>query len=147
MRKNELSALEIGQRLKAARKKLDIQQKDMAASMKVAASYLCDIENGKGNPGAEFFIRLAAVYNINLNYLFMGALDMFVDDEGKAKKQEVDLDDDIDTIEKVSWLMEYSFHIRTIVMNSINRAIYDDRKIIQNDIQKKKAKLKEDKTD
>ena len=77
----------------------------------------------------------------------MGAPDMFVDDEGKVKEQEVDLDDEIDTIEKVTWLMEHSFHIRTIVMNSINRAIYDDRKIIQNDIQKKKAKLSADKTD
>jgi transcriptional regulator with XRE-family HTH domain len=79
MRKHETSATDIGQRLKAVRKRLHVQQQEMAAALKVASSYLSEIENGKGNPGPEFFVRLATQFNINLNYLFMGAPDMFID--------------------------------------------------------------------
>jgi transcriptional regulator with XRE-family HTH domain len=119
----------------------------MAAAMNIAASYLCDIENGKGNPGPEFFVRLATQFNINLNYLFMGAPDMFIDAECKIKKQEVDLDEDVETIEKVAWLMEHSIHIRTLVLTCVNRAIYDDRDVISANIQRKKAKISADKID
>ncbi len=143
MRKHETSAADIGQRLKAARKRLQVQQKDMAAAMNIAASYLCDIENGKGNPGPEFFVRLATQFNINLNYLFTGAPDMFIDAEKKIQKQEVDLDEDVDTIEKVAWLMEHSIHIRTVVLTCVNRAIFDDREIINANIKRKKARAVE----
>jgi len=147
MRKHETSAIDIGQRLKAVRKRLQVQQKDMAAAMKVAASYLCDIENGKGNPGPEFFVRLASQFNINLNYLFMGAPDMFIDAEKKIRKQEVDWEDEVDTIEKVAWLMEHSIHLRSIVLTCVNRTIYDDREIIRENIKRKKAKAGADKID
>jgi transcriptional regulator with XRE-family HTH domain len=145
MRKHGQSASEIGQRIREIRKKLKIQQKDMAAAMNIAASYLCDIENGKGNPGPEFFVRLATQFNINLNYLFIGAPDMFTDAEKKVQKQEVDLEDDVDTIEKVAWLMEHSIHLRTMVLTCVNRTIYADRDIIRENIKRKKAKASTDK--
>jgi transcriptional regulator with XRE-family HTH domain len=140
MRKQEVSASDIGQRLKAVRKKLQVQQKDMAATMKVAASYLCEIENGKGNPGPEFFVRLAGIYPINLHYLFMGVGDMLVDEEGKAKKPEIDLDDAVETVEQVSQLIEYSVYLRNIVMTCVNKTLFEDKEIIKANIKRKKVK-------
>jgi len=139
--------MEIGQRIRAVRKELHIQQKDMAAAMNVAGSYLSEIENGKGNPGPEFFVRLAGQFNINMNYLFMGAPDMFVNDEGKIKQQEVDLEDEVDSIEKVAWLMEHSIYLRSIVLTCVNRTIFNDRDIILDHIKRKKAKAGADKND
>jgi len=80
MRKHELSAVEIGQRIREVRRKLKIQQKDMAAALKIVPSYLWEIEKGNGNPGPELFVRLASEYNVNLNYLFMGKGDRAIGD-------------------------------------------------------------------
>ncbi len=140
MRKHETSATDIGQRLKAVRKRLQVQQKDMAAAMKVASSYLSEIENGKGNPGPEFFVRLAAEYPINLHYLFMGVGDMLVDEEGKAKKQEINLDEAVETVEQVTRLIEDSVYLRSVIMTSINKTLFEEKAIIKDNIKKKKAK-------
>ncbi|HLP49193.1 MAG TPA: helix-turn-helix transcriptional regulator [Candidatus Kapabacteria bacterium] len=44
-------------KLKEIRKQLKIRQKVMAQNLEIPASYLCDIEGGKGNPGPDFFIK------------------------------------------------------------------------------------------
>jgi len=44
----------------------------MAITLKIAPSYLCEIEKDNGNPGPELFVRLASEYNVNMNYLFIG---------------------------------------------------------------------------
>ncbi len=59
MRKHA-SAAEIGERIKDIRKKLRLPQKEMAATLQIAPSYLCEIEKGNGNPGPELFVRLAS---------------------------------------------------------------------------------------
>ncbi len=140
MRKHETSAADIGQRLKAVRKRLHVQQQEMAAAMKVASSYLCEIENGKGNPGPEFFVRLAAEYPINLHYLFMGVGDMLADEEGKAKKQEINLDEPVETVEQVTRLIEDSVYLRSVIMTSINKTLFEEKAIIKDNITKKIAK-------
>jgi transcriptional regulator with XRE-family HTH domain len=137
-------ALEIGKRLKEARKTLKIKQKDMADKLQIQASYLCAIENGNINPGPEFFIRFASIYKINLNYLFLGAKDMFLDVEGKVKKEEIDLDEEVDSIEKIIYFLENSVHVRALLTMTLNRALYSDKDLIKKDIEKKKAKEKED---
>jgi transcriptional regulator with XRE-family HTH domain len=140
MRKHETSAIDIGQRLKAVRKRLHVQQKDMASAMKVASSYLSEIENGKGNPGPEFFVRLAAEYPINLHHLFMGVGDMLVDEDGKAKKQNIDLDEPVETVEQMSRLIEDSVYVRSVVMTCINKTLFEEKALIKENIKKKKTK-------
>lgn len=112
----------------------------MAAAMKVAASYLCESENGKGNPGPEFFVRLASKYPINLHYLFTGVGDMLLDEEGKPKKQEIDLDDAVETAEQVSRLTEDSIYLRNVVMAGVIKTLFNDKEIIKATIKRKKAK-------
>jgi len=140
MRKHETSAADIGQRLKAVRKRLQVQQKDMAAAMKVASSYLSEIENGKGNPGPEFFVRLASEYPINLHFLFMGAGDMLADEEGTARKQEINPDEPVETVEQVTRLIEDSAYLRSVVMTCVNKTLFEEKAIIKDNIKKKKAK-------
>ncbi len=69
----QINYADIGSRLKEIRRHLKVQQKEMAKTLEVQASYLCDIKAGKGNPGPDFFIKLSSQYNINLHYLLMGS--------------------------------------------------------------------------
>ena len=131
--------MDIGLRLKSLRQKLQVQQKDMAAAMKVASSYLSEIENGKGNPGPEFFVRLASLYNINMNYLFLGKGDMLIDAQTKEKKP-VDLDGFVETVEDVTWLLDKSVYLRNMILTSINKVLYDERNLIKDNIRKVLAK-------
>ena len=142
MRKNDASAMSIGFRLKDVRQKLNVQQKEMAAAMKVAPSYLSEIENGKGNPGPEFFVRLASLYNINMNYLFMGKGDILIEGEDKEKRQEVDLDGFVETVEDLKWLIDKSVYLRNTIMSSINKVLFDERDLIKDNIKKVLAKEK-----
>jgi transcriptional regulator with XRE-family HTH domain len=69
--------MEVNQRLKIARKALNISQKDFAKAMCISNSYLADIENDyrKAN---DRIIRLASmIYGINENWLKNGEGEMF----------------------------------------------------------------------
>ncbi len=68
--KRQLNFLETGQRFKVARNELNIQQKDMGATLCTLAGYLRELEGDKGNSGTDFFLKSASKYNIRLNYLF-----------------------------------------------------------------------------
>ena len=70
--RRQVNFLEMGQRLKLVRKSLNLQQKEMAVELGIPASYLSEIESGKGNPGPEFFNKLACEYNISMDYLVLG---------------------------------------------------------------------------
>ncbi|MCU0286026.1 MAG: helix-turn-helix domain-containing protein [Acidobacteria bacterium] len=145
MRRNELNSNEIGKRLKAVRLKLKLKQKDMAQKIQIEPSYFSQIENGNANPGPEFFVRLASIYKIDLNYLFLGGQEMFIANSGKEEvkekeEKEVDLDDDIDTSEKLIWLIKNSFHARLVLQTHINQVLYTtDKEIIKKDIERKKS--------
>lgn len=70
---------EVGFRLKKIRKVLRLKQKEFAAILNMSDTYLSDIENGKQKPGYEVPGILAKEFNINLNYIFFGEGEMFID--------------------------------------------------------------------
>lgn len=136
----QINYSDIGSRLKEIRKHLKIQQKEMAKTLEIQASYLCDIEAGKGNPGPDFFIKLSTQYNINLHYLLMGSGEMFVrTGPQKVKTEEFDISDGIDTIEKVAWLFEKSLFFKSMALGACNKILFNDEEIIKNDIKKSKV--------
>ncbi|MDQ1349931.1 MAG: hypothetical protein QG657_232 [Acidobacteriota bacterium] len=139
MRKHE-SSVDIGDRLKNIRKKLNLPQKEMAVALKIAPSYLCEIEKDNGNPGPELFVRLASEFNVNMNYLFAGKGEMFSDAPLKIKTQECDVDDDIDTPEKLFWLLEKSVFFRGMIFSQANKLLYQEKETINHDLRKKKSK-------
>ena len=137
----QINYADIGSRLKEIRKRLKVQQKVMAQTLEIQASYLCDIEAGKGNPGPDFFIKLSSQYNINLHYLLMGSGDMFIQTgPQKVKTEEFDISDGIDTIEKAAWLMEKSLYFKNMVLGACNKILYNDEEIIRKDIKKNKSR-------
>jgi transcriptional regulator with XRE-family HTH domain len=136
----QVNNAEIGSRLKEIRKHLKVQQKEMARTLEIQASYLCDIEAGKGNPGPDFFIKLSTHYNVNLHYLIMGSGEMFVrPGEGEPQKVvpvEFDITDGVDTVEKIAWLMERNLYFKNMVLGACNRILVTDEDVIRKNMRK-----------
>jgi transcriptional regulator with XRE-family HTH domain len=138
MRKAE-SAGEIGMRLKDIRIQLRVSQRDMAETLQIAPSYLCEIESGRANPGPEFFVRLIKHYNVNLNYVFG---DPTASPTGtapvvSAKPQDFSLDDEIDSIEEIVWLLQNSKYFKNTILAYANETIDKDRALIEKRLPKK----------
>jgi transcriptional regulator with XRE-family HTH domain len=129
---------DIGIRLKEIRKQMGIKQNEMAQNLELKASYLCDIEAGKGNPGPDFFKKLASKYNINLHYLLMGTGDMFIQDEitRKVKPVEFNITDSVESIEEIVWLMEKSIYFKSMVIGACNKLLIEEGDIIRKSIKK-----------
>ncbi|MCU0287806.1 MAG: helix-turn-helix domain-containing protein [Acidobacteria bacterium] len=106
--------IDMGLRLKSVRKVLKIQQKEMAEALHMSSSYLSEVENGRGNPGSVFFIKLASEYKICANYLLLGGDDMFIriGAGDNVTPQETNIAEGIDSIEKLVWLMERSIYFK-----------------------------------
>jgi len=139
MRKSE-SSVEIGARLKNIRAELRLQQKDMAAALKIAPSYLCEIESGRANPGPEFFIRLATSFNVNLQYVFLETGDMFSGPGGILKPFEFTWGTEIESIEELLWLMKHSVYFKSTMLALANKTISKEEDEIMESLQRNKAK-------
>jgi len=138
MRKAE-SAGEIGMRLKDIRIQLRVSQRDMAETLKIAPSYLCEIESGRANPGPEFFVRLIKHYNVNLNYVFgdPNASPTEPAPVVSAKPQDFSLDDEIDSIEEIVWLLQNSKYFKNTMLAYANETIDKERALIEKRLPKK----------
>lgn len=140
MRKAENSE-EIGMRLKEFRMKMRIGQREMAKTLKITPSYLCDIENGNANPGPEFFVRLVKNYNINLNYVFLGSGNMNTGTtQVELKPQAINIGSEIDTIEEMVWLMQHSKYFKNIMLVQANVFINKESEMIASSLQRNKEK-------
>ncbi|MDQ1353023.1 MAG: Helix-turn-helix protein, partial [Acidobacteriota bacterium] len=53
---------DFGNRLKIARGQLHLSQRDFAAQLDIAGSYLSEIEAGKTRPGFEFFYKTSKIF-------------------------------------------------------------------------------------
>jgi len=129
----------IGQRLKEIRKQMRIPQKEMAAALQIAASYLCEIESGNAKPGPDFFIKLASEYNLNLNYLLLGTGDM-LNPGLKIKAREFEIDNGVRTTEELLWLMENSNYFYSIVLSIANKTLLAEGEIIKKSLRLNKPK-------
>jgi transcriptional regulator with XRE-family HTH domain len=139
MRKGE-SSVEIGRRLKDIRIELRLQQKDMAAALEIAPSYLCEIERGRANPGPEFFKRLATSYNVNLHYVFLETGDMFSGPGGGLKSFEFTKGTEIESLEELVWLMQHSVYFKNIMLALANKTLPKEEDEIIKSLQRNKAK-------
>ncbi len=133
----------IGQRLKEIRRQGRIQQKEMAATLNIAASYLCEIENGNAKPGPDFFIKVASEYNVNLNYLLLGTGDMF-GAGNKIKTKGFEIENGIESVEELNWLMEKSKFFRNAIMSMANKIVIEEEEIIKKGLQMNKSKTRND---
>ena len=59
----------IGDRIKAARKKLNLTQEALAERVDVTLYYMGEIERGVKTPSLDLFIRLVEVLDVSADYL------------------------------------------------------------------------------
>ena len=120
----------VGERFRAARKAIRISQKEMARALDVSANYISEVENGKANPGLDFFFKLESKYNISVGYLLLGK----DEDSGIEENAEVDGDDDlvgeIDSVEKLVSLMEKSNFIKNTMLNFATQFVMENEKLV-----------------
>lgn len=127
----------IGLRIKAVRQQLHLQQKEMAAALQIAPSYLSEIESGKANPGPDFFLKMVYEYNANPNYLFLGIGEMYLGPEHIMKAEEFQLDyENVDSIEKLLWLMDKSSIYKSYILAQAARIYIENEGIIKKEIQR-----------
>lgn len=143
MKQDNLAA--IGQRIKELRKYARLNQRELAASLNMASSYLSEIENGKANPGPEFFLKISYEYNVRIEYLFHGTGEMFYGTKLKVDSEEFDFSEEVDTIGQVVWLMEHSTLFKNTILGFASKFLMDNERIMKKSIGKYKTK-KGDKT-
>ena len=64
-----MDKLMIGDRIKAARKKLNLTQEALAEKVDVTLYYMGEIERGVKTPSLDLFIRLIEVLDVSADYL------------------------------------------------------------------------------
>lgn len=129
--------IEVGKRVKEARKTLKLQQQEMANQLGISSGHLSEIESGKANPNTDFHIKMAELYNISVEYIIRGNGDMFYDD-GKTTEKTFDFKSDVDSMAKLNWLLENSGLFRVSVMNFASKLIIEEEKLLKESIKKNK---------
>jgi len=61
--------LTIGDRIKVARKKLNLTQEALAEKVDITLYYMGEIERGEKTPSLDLFIRLVEVLDVSADYL------------------------------------------------------------------------------
>jgi transcriptional regulator with XRE-family HTH domain len=136
MSRSEL--IEIGRRIKIARKALRYSQRELAKELEMSHSYLSEIESGKARPKPEFFLKLSKKFGMSTDYLYHGTGDMFYAawSQRKAEINDFDFDSELQTIEQMVWLMENSTVFKNTVMGFASKFLLDNEKIIKKSMAK-----------
>lgn len=124
----------IGKRLKDVRRTLKVQQKEAAAILSTSASYISEIEAGKANPGPEFFLKFYNAFNVNLNYIFLGIGEMFLGDQDKPEPASYNFNEDIDSVDKVLWLMKNSSYVKNTILSFTSKLVLDNTETVKRSI-------------
>lgn len=130
----------IGSRIRQKRKELHVSQREMAEALGIAPTYLSEIENGKGNPGPDIFIKLGSIYGMNLQYIFLGEEDISIKIEKKPDITRVDISDQIDSVDKLLWFMEQSAYIRNSILALGAKFILENKEFIKSVLNEKENK-------
>lgn len=85
-RKATLDAIDIGAKLRAARRAKDLSLRQLASMAEVSASLLSQIENGKANPSVRSLYSIADALGVPIDYFFPAT----------------NLDDNLDPLRKTS---------------------------------------------
>ena len=136
---------QLGERIKHIRTLSGLTQEQFAASLGMGNANLSGIENGSKNPKLSFFFKLVKLYQVSLDYLFLGIGEPTLqqkDAEYNPDRQQVD---DIRTAGDFYWFMEHSSIFRDTMMGQGAKFLYDNEDIIKRNIQKLKENQPEDK--
>ena len=143
--KENNNAIQVGKRLKAVRRELDISQKDFAARIDVSGSYLSEIESGKTKPGYNFLTAIAKEFRVSPSWLLLEEGEMFL---GKDKASSVSIGENEfgDQTQRVKELLEYfkqSPLVQSTILSYAGKFLYDNEESIRKDIEKNEARRAE----
>ena len=134
--------VECGERLKKVRAQLKISQKDFAAHLGIAASYLSEIESGKTRPGYNFLIKLAEVFKVSSNWILLGTGGMFLTGENDWFMGRKDFGEQAESIRKLLDYFAKSPLVRLSVMAFASKFLLTNEVSIRKDIEKHQGKKK-----
>ena len=140
---NADNVVESGERLKKIRAHIKISQKDFAAQLGIAASYLSEIESGKTKPGYNFLIKLAEVFNVSPNWILLGTGGMFLTDSDEFLGNR-DFGEQTESIRRLLDYFARSPLVKLSVMAFASKFLLTNESIIQKDIEKNQSKKKSD---
>ena len=72
-----------GERLKAVRKQLGVNQQELGEALKINASAISQMEHNHIKPSLDTMILLSQKYNVDLHWLITGKGDMFLEPDEK----------------------------------------------------------------
>jgi len=132
-----------GQRVKAVRKHLKLNQTEMAEKLNITMTTLSDIERGKSYPCFDFFYNMVEHFNVNLYYLLFGRGEMLVlpgtdsppDKEKVKNENEMTLIVDRKDIREFLHYFSRSRLVQYRVMGEFYRFFNTDRQSIEMDIE------------
>jgi transcriptional regulator with XRE-family HTH domain len=84
---SEKSGKTFGERVRAIRKQLELNQTDFGRGLGISIQHLSDIELDKKKPCHDFFYNMVMTFKVNLNYLVMGMGEIFLGETGLAPTQ------------------------------------------------------------
>lgn len=134
------NSVECGERLKEVRAHMKISQKNFAADLGVAASYLSEIESGKTRPGYNFLIKLADVFNVSPNWILLGMGNMFLSGDDQWLPGDQDFGEQTEGILKLLNYFAKSPLVKLSVMAFASKFLLTNEAIIQKDIEKNQSK-------
>jgi transcriptional regulator with XRE-family HTH domain len=126
---------DIGTRIKAIRKTLRLNQKEMAEKLNTLNTYISEIETGKGNPGHTFFFKFAYTFSVSLNFLFFGQGDMFLETDPKIEPGENKPPEKITSTADLVWYLENSPMFYHNIIGLATKFKYENEEIIKRDIE------------
>lgn len=132
--------IDIGKRIRTARTTLNLQQKDVAEALGVSASHFSEVESGKANASSEFHFKLSSLYNISVEYIFHGRGKMFYDADLKLTEEEYDFTTDVDTLDKLIWLLKNSPYFKVAMLFQATKFTHMEEDLIKSSIEKHKNK-------
>jgi transcriptional regulator with XRE-family HTH domain len=128
--------VQVGSRLKAIRKALDLSQKEFAASLDISASYLSEIESGKTKPGFNFTVLVYEKYNVNPAWFLVEESDMFLGGAGGGNAGDHDFGGQTEEVMEMINYMSQSPFVQSTVLSHFMKFLYENEDIIKKDIEK-----------
>lgn len=130
---------DFGNRVKSVRSQLHLSQKELAVKLKIAGSYLSEIESGKTRPGFDFFYKTSKILNINPLYLLHGSGSIFQEAEN-SWHYKIDFGSLNPEIKELIWYMNQAPTVAHAILEFFSRYLYNNHDLIDIEINRSREK-------
>lgn len=140
MNENKDITCDYGDRLRQLRGGMDLSQKDFAARLGIAASFLSEIEKGKTKPGYNFLIKCAQTFKVSPTWLLLGVGPVVLDEKTELFDDPDEFGEQTEGIRDLLTFFRKSPLVRLSVMAFASKFLLNNEAIINRDIREHSAK-------